>query len=331
MSTKRSSRSFWFTALLWLMAIAIVLFAYLWLFLRNENGVTDVFGSKSQDEKFEKLVKAAALLENVQYEKAIEIYDQLQGKDRSVGVLRNRAIATLANVKYNIDLAQDPTNDVEKLRSKLPGLFEQSSSAISEYMAKAPDDPIAYQLSVLRDTRWIAVLAAANPIIADEEQANLLKKLESFVGKFPGNAFLATQYNNSAEAMSAVEPEVLKKTVEPLKMSHQANPRNIYLLCLLIQRLVQLKDSSVLEYVEPLAVLLEPFEWKWKMERRPKDLNDLRGAIQTGKQDLDAALSTIIGWVGEAKATEGSLVDSNNRTDSKCHARCTAIQGSPFL
>lgn len=312
MSTKRSLRSFWFTALFWLVAIAIVFFAYLWLFVRNEDGATGVFGSKGQDEKFEKLVKAAALLENVQYEKAIEIYDQLEGKDRSVGVLRNRAIATLANVKYNIDLAQDPTNDVEKLRSKLPSLFEQSSTAISEYMAKAPEDPIAYQLSVLRDTRWIAVLAAANPIIADEEQANLLKKLQSYVGKFPGNAFLATQYNNSAEAMSAVEPEVLKQTVDPLKKAHQANPRNIYLLCLLIQRLVQLKDPAVLEYVEPLAVLLEPFEWKWKMERRPKDLNELRGAIQTGKQDLDAALSTIIGWVGEAKATEGSLVDARS-------------------
>jgi hypothetical protein len=297
---------------LWLIAIVFVLLAYFWLVVKNEKGLPDVFGSKGQDAKFEKLVKAAALLENVQYEKAIEIYDQLQGKDRTVGVLRNRAIATLANVKYNIDLAQDPTNDVQKLRSKLPGLFEQSSSAIADYMNKAPDDPIAYQLSVLRDTRWIAVLAAANPIIADEEQANLLKKLQSYVEKFPGNAFLATQYNNSAEAMSAVEPDVLKKTVEPLKNAHQANPRNIYLLCLLIQRLVQLKDPTVLDYVEPLAQLLEPFEWKWKMERRPKDLSDLRGAIQTGKQDLDAAISTIIGWVGEAKATEGSLVDARS-------------------
>lgn len=312
MSTQRSSRSLRFTALLWLIAIVFVLLAYFWLVVKNEKGLPDVFGSKGQDAKFEKLVKAAALLENVQYEKAIEIYDQLQGKDRTVGVLRNRAIATLANVKYNIDLAQDPTNDVQKLRSKLPGLFEQSSSAIADYMNKAPDDPIAYQLSVLRDTRWIAVLAAANPIIADEEQANLLKKLQSYVEKFPGNAFLATQYNNSAEAMSAVEPDVLKKTVEPLKNAHQANPRNIYLLCLLIQRLVQLKDPTVLDYVEPLAQLLEPFEWKWKMERRPKDLSDLRGAIQTGKQDLDAAISTIIGWVGEAKATEGSLVDARS-------------------
>ena len=313
MSNKRSSRSFWLIpTLLWLLAIAIVFFAYSWLFVRNENGLPNVFGGKGQDAKFEKLVKAAALLENIQYEQAIEIYDQLQGKDRSVGVLKNRAIATLANVKYSIDLAQDPSNDVEKLRSKLPGLFEQSSSAIAQYMRSAPDDPIAYQLSVLRDSRWIAVLAAANPIIADEEQASLLKKLQSYVEKFPGNAFLATQYNNSAEAMSAVDPEVLKKTVGPLKSAHQANPRNIYLLCLLIQRLVQLKDPSVLDYVEPLAKLLEPFEWKWKMERRPKDLSELRQAQATGKEDLEAALSTIIGWVGEAKATEGSLVDARS-------------------
>jgi hypothetical protein len=112
--------------------------------------------------------------------------------------------------------------------------------------------------------------------------------------------------------MSAIEPEVLQKTVGPLRSAHEANPRNIYLLCLLVQRLVQLKDPSVLDYVEPLAKLLEPFEWKWKMERRPKDLGDLRRALEVGKQDLDGAMSILIGWVGEAKATEGSLVDARS-------------------
>jgi len=310
MSTKRSS--IWWVLLSWAFAIACVLGVFVWQSRRGSNALQRGQTSSGQEEKFEKLVRAAAFLENIRYDQAMELYDELQGADRTPGVLRNRAIASLANVKYNIDLAQDPTNDVERLRSKLPGLFELSASAIAEYMRTAPDDPIACQLSVLRDSRWIAVLAAANPIIADEEQASLLKKLEKFVEQFPGNAFLATQYNNSAEAMSAVDPEVLKKTVGPLLSAHRSNPRNIYLLCLLIQRLVQLKDPAVLEYVEPLAKLLEPFEWKWKMERRPKDLGELRGAIELGKKDFDAALATIIGWVGEAKATEGSLVDARS-------------------
>jgi hypothetical protein len=76
-----------------------------------------------QASRFEKLVRAASLLENVQYEQALAVYDELGEKDRSVSVLRNRAIASLANVKYNIDLAQDPTNDVEGIRSRLPSLF----------------------------------------------------------------------------------------------------------------------------------------------------------------------------------------------------------------
>jgi hypothetical protein len=310
MSTKRSNS--WWVALFWLLAVVAVLGVYYWQ--TNRANPRDQAGGTAAgtEDKFEKLVRAAALLENVRYDQAMELYDEFQGQDRSVGVLKNRAIASLANVKYNIDLAQDPKNDIERLRTKLPTLFEISSSAIAEYMRVAPNDPIGCQLSVLRDVRWIAVLAAANPIIADEEQSNLLKKLEKFVERFPGNAFLATQYNNSAEAMSALDPDVLNKTVGPLKSAHQANPRNIYLLCLLIQRLVQLKDPSVLDYVEPLAKLLEPFEWKWKMERRPKDLSDLRGAIEVGKKDLDAAMSIIIGWVGEAKATEGSLVDARS-------------------
>lgn len=310
MSSKRSSSRWVFVS--WLLAIACVLGVFLWQYRKGTNGFQQSQTASAQEAKFEKLVRAAAYMENVRYDQAIELYDQLAQTDRSVGVLRNRAIASLANVKYNIDLAQDPTNDVERLRAKLPGLFEMSASAIGEYMRAAPDDPIACQLSVLRDSRWIAVLAAANPIIADEEQANLLKKLEKFVEQFPGNAFLATQYNNSAEAMSAVDPGVLKTTIGTLQSAHQANPRNIYLLCLLIQRLVQLKDPAVLDYVEPLAKLLEPFEWKWKMERRPKDLGELRSAIEVGKKDLDTALATIIGWVGEAKATEGSLVDARS-------------------
>ena len=310
MSSKRSSLGW--VILLGLLVIAAGLGFYFWSKGSGQSTLQNGNGQSGQQTKFESLVRAASLLENVRYEQAMELYDQFQGADRTVGILRNRAIASIANVKYNIDLAQDPKNDVEQLRAKLPGLFEISANAISEYMQAAPQDPIACQLSVLRDIRWIAVLAAANPIIADEEQASLLKKLEQYVERFPGNAFLATQFNNSAEAMSAVEPDVLKKTVEPLRAAQKANPRNIYLLCLLIQRLVQLKDPSVLDLVEPLAKLLEPFEWKWKMERRPKDLSDLRGALEVGKKDLDTALSTIIGWVGEAKATEGSLVDARS-------------------
>ncbi|MCY3007561.1 MAG: VCBS repeat-containing protein [Planctomycetota bacterium] len=319
MSKQRSSR--WFLGGWGLLALCAILGLILGVYY-GLSGLRSGFfarragdgqsGDSLQGSRFEKLVRAASLLENVQYDQALAAYNELAEKDRSVSVLRNRAIASLANVKYNIDLAQDPKNDVEGIRGRLPGLFEQSSSAISEYMRVAPDDPIACQLSVLRDARWIAVLAAANPIIADEEQANLLKKLERFVEQFPGNAFLATQYNNSAEAMSAVEPEVLQKTVGPLRSAYEANPRNIYLLCLLVQRLVQLKDPAVLGYVEPLAKLLEPFEWKWKMERRPKDLGDLRRALEVGKQDLDGAMSILIGWVGEAKATEGSLVDARS-------------------
>lgn len=265
------------------------------------------------DQRFEQRVRAAAFLENVQYDRAIELYDiLLREEPRDRAVLRNRAIASLANVKYHVDLAQDASNDVEKLRGMLPGLFDRSAQAIAEYIAVAPEDPIGYQLSVLRDIRWIAVLAAANPIIADEEQSRLFEKLQRYVGEFPSNTFLVTQYSNTAEAMSAVDAKALEKTVEPLKQAQRAHPRNLYLLCVLIQRLVQLKDASALEYVEPLAELLQPFEWKWKMERRPRDLSDLRRALEVAKSDLEGAYGILIGWVGEAKSTEGSLVDAKS-------------------
>ncbi len=263
--------------------------------------------------RFEMATRAAAFLENIQYEKAIAAYTELRKQaPEETAYLRNAAIAALANAKYQVDLAQDPKNNIDRIRAELPRWFDRTAQAIEEYRKQRPEDPIAYQLDVLRDTRWIAVLAAANPIIADEEQSKLLDKLRAYVERFPENAFLVTQFNNSAEVMSAVDPKILDQTIEPLRRVHQANPRNIYLLCLLIQRLVQAKDASVLELVEPLATLLEPFEWKWKMERRPKDLGDLRRAVEVGKTDLDAALGIIIGWVGEAKFTEGSLVDAKS-------------------
>lgn len=289
-------------------ACAIVYFA--WKYQREN----DPFNKPvTLDERFEQRVRAASFLENVQYDRAIELYESLlreSPKDRSV--LRNRAIASLANVKYHVDLAQDASNDVEKLRGMLPGLFDRSAQAIAEYIAVAPEDPIGYQLSVLRDIRWIAVLAAANPIIADEEQSRLFEKLQRYVGEFPSNIFLVTQFSNTAEAMSAVDAQALEKTVEPLKQAQRAHPRNLYLLCVLIQRLVQLKDPAALEYVEPLAELLQPFEWKWKMERRPRDLSDLRRALEVAKSDLEGAYGILIGWVGEAKSTEGSLVDAKS-------------------
>jgi len=265
------------------------------------------------DSRFEKSARAASFLENLQYSKAESLYKELQTiSPKETAYVRNAAIAALANVKYQMDLSQDPKNDVEKIRGMLPELFDHASDAIRRYRETNPEDPIATQFDVLRDIRWISILSTANTIIADEEQAKLFDKLQSYVKQFPGNAFLVTQFNNAAEVMSAVEPDVLAQTVEPLRNVQRANPRNIYLLCLLIQRLVQLKDPSALELVDPLADLLQPFEWKWKMERRPKDLNDLRRAVDLGKTDLDAALGILIGWVGEAKNTEGSLVDAKS-------------------
>ncbi|MBM3963684.1 MAG: VCBS repeat-containing protein [Planctomycetes bacterium] len=265
------------------------------------------------DSRFEKSARAASFLENVQYSKAEAIYQELQAlKPKESAYVRNAAIAALANVKYQMDLSQDPKNNVDEIRAKLPELFERAADAIRRYRDTNPEDPIATQLDVLRDIRWISILSAANTIIADEEQSKLFDKLQGYVKQFPGNAFLVTQFNNAAEVMSAVEPKVLAQTVEPLRNVQRANPRNIYLLCLLVQRLVQLKDPSALELVEPLADLLQPFEWKWKMERRPKDLNDLRRAVEVGKTDLDAAFGILIGWVGEAKNTEGSLVDAKS-------------------
>ena len=292
------------------LAIACAIVYFAWKYQREN----DPFQRPvTLDQRFEQRVRAASFLENVQYDRAIELYESLlreDPKDRSV--LRNRAIASLANVKYHVDLAQDASNDVEKLRSMLPGLFDRSAQSIAEYIAVAPEDPIGYQLSVLRDIRWIAVLAAANPIIADEEQSRLFEKLQQYVEEFPNNTFLVTQFSNTAEAMSAVDAKALEKTVEPLKQAQRAHPRNLYLLCVLIQRLVQLKDPAALEYVEPLAELLAPFEWKWKMERRPRDLSDLRRALEVAKSDLEGAYGILIGWVGEAKSTEGSLVDAKS-------------------
>jgi hypothetical protein len=265
------------------------------------------------DSRFEKSARAASFLENLQYSKAESIYQELQTlAPKEIAYVRNTAIAALANVKYQMDLSQDPKNNVEEIRANLPELFEHAADAIRRYRDSNPEDPIATQLDVLRDIRWISILSAANTIIADEEQSKLFDKLQEYVKQFPGNAFLVTQFNNAAEVMSAVDPKVLAQTVEPLRNVQRANPRNIYLLCLLIQRLVQLKDPSALELVDPLADLLQPFEWKWKMERRPKDLNDLRRAVEVGKTDLDAAFGILIGWVGEAKNTEGSLVDAKS-------------------
>ncbi|MFN7625779.1 MAG: hypothetical protein ACK5PZ_03040, partial [Pirellula sp.] len=265
------------------------------------------------DSRFEKSARAASFLENLQYSKAESIYKELQTlAPKETAYVRNAAIAALANVKYQMDLSQDPKNNVEEIRTKLPELFEHAADAIRRYRDSNPEDPIATQLDVLRDIRWISILSAANTIIDDEEQSKLFDKLQGYVKQFPGNAFLVTQFNNAAEVMSAVDPKVLAQTVDPLRNVQRANPRNIYLLCLLIQRLVQLKDPSAIELAEPLADLLEPFEWKWKMERRPKDLNDLRRAVEVSKTDLDAAFGILIGWVGEAKNTEGSLVDAKS-------------------
>ena len=299
-----------FASLFAMLAAAAIVYTA-WKYQRDNDPIQR---TKTSDERFEQRVRAAAFLENVQYDRALEIYDELlHDEPKSLPILRNRAIASLANVKYHVDLAQDQqANDVEKIRAMLPGLFDDSATAIAEFIAVAPEDPIGYQLSILRDIRWISVLAAANPIIADEEQARLFEKLQEYVGKFPSNTFLVTQFSNAAESLSAVNQNALEQTVEPLKTAHQAHPRNLYLLCVLIQRLVQLKNPAALDYVEPLAKLLEPFEWKWKMERRPRDLSDLRRATEIGKSNAENAMSILIGWVGEAKSTEGSLVDAKS-------------------
>ena len=83
------------------------------------------------DSRFEKSARAASFLENLQYSKAESIYQELQAlKPKESAYVRNAAIAALANVKYQMDLSQDPKNNVDEIRAKLPELFERAADAI---------------------------------------------------------------------------------------------------------------------------------------------------------------------------------------------------------
>ena len=111
-----------------LAAAAIVYTA--WKYQRDNDPIQR---TKTSDERFEQRVRAAAFLENVQYDRALEIYDELlHDKPKSLPILRNRAIASLANVKYHVDLAQDQpwgASEAGQLRRRTPNGGQTTKAA----------------------------------------------------------------------------------------------------------------------------------------------------------------------------------------------------------
>ncbi len=256
----------------------------------------------------EKAIYSAAILENNQFDEAIENYRGLAREyPDHPQCKKNLAIAYIAKLQQQIEFLSNTNYDPKVIRDGLPDLLDNTTEALKNAMQGDRDRADICRLdSILRSKR----ARLLDPILAFDEYFDTYDKLKEYVAEFPTNISLLYELDQAAESIIAVEPKVGAELIEPLWNGYRAHPRNLAMLCLLMSRLEKQHDARLLELVPALLELLRPFEWYLSLEGN--QLSQLASTIELGKSDPERAMSLIGQWRNLAVKTQGHKADIRN-------------------
>jgi hypothetical protein len=314
-----SSSSRWRVILLLVTMLSLAVPVYLWIKPQgpppNPSPIPspDAGGGADQaalaPKEIERAIAAAALLENNQPVEAIEAYKQLvQDYPKVSSFRRNLAIGWLNQVETLAKRASDPAEDREAIRKQIPDALEAAEAAAQQAIATQPDQPASYQIAVAVARQRIAQL----PLVADELRKELLGRLESYLQKSPGNPALALAFYETSEELSTQDPEMLKKSIQPLADAFARQPRNLYLAKILCERLFDARDPRLVAILQAAQELAKPFSWQMEPilgEKDPIGYLD-RGIALVKEGKWDDATEFVLPWLNTLGSTSGFKPDN---------------------
>jgi hypothetical protein len=284
-----------------LVAILLITIASIFVYFRKPNRQT------MDSASVEQAVRAAAILENNQFDEAIQLYQKLIQNNPSNSIAKkNLAVALIGKLKEQIEFLSDYKKDPNEIRKGLPEIIDAARAQIDEAMEVRKDDSACYQLDVELDVARISLL---DVLIADEDQIELAEKLKRYVAKFPTDAFIVTRLFNQVDSIRNTAPQYLDDVTEPLITACKAHPRNLFLLKTLLAHLATRKDARAFDFVDVFVDLMKPFRWQFTSANARTGFEELVSIRETLKRDPDAAYSLLQSWTNEANATTGSKAD----------------------
>lgn len=331
---KPASGRKWIPVLFGMMAVLAGV-GVIFLFNRSKDDNGNRGGAVSQaltNEQVEKLVVAAAILENNQFDEAIKTYEKYTKEFPNSGPLaRNLAIGRLEKIKLLISHLSKPPKELsevgfqskQEVKDLLPAAFESAATAAARAIELQPKDPEAYIIAVNIEQQRINQLPN---IVAEDERLKLVEQLRKYMKSIPGDPRLAVAFFLEAEQLQVAHPELRIEAIEPLLNAFEKESRNLFLFKTISMLLAEKHDGRVVDFIKRFLPALRPFETDIKVnygsDPSPvleKTMKEIEQGNWENETDLQLWLNCIVNvtaFTPDSKRVEGgsalALIDLRN-------------------
>ncbi len=286
-------------AMFLLVLVAAGIMVASWIGVKKRQLATRMLRSQAANsERIAKEIQAAALLENLKVDEAIELYEQLRKSYRdSESLSINLAIAKLKKVELLIERLKDGNADQDAVRKEIALALESGMKASRQAMEDQPlsETPFLVDIAFTRQRMFLL------PVLAESLREDLIDQLRSYLRRFPDSVGLALEFDDLAFEMSLSSPELLVESIEYLFAAHRKVPRNVYVLSQLTRRLLEARDDRLGIALATLRNLVQPFYETMNMANPGSDFNaekDSEVALQlVSQKKFDEATLILNGWL----------------------------------
>lgn len=245
-------------------ADAILVLAVLaWLFLKSDPDPTPAPNRSAAEYRadLEKGEQALGLLENEEFKEATPLWMDLhQRYPEDPHLALNLALCRLGRLEKQLREIQSSNklSDAEKaeLQAEIPDLLKALETSAAEALKLAPASPAANRVVAAVKIEAANRQEYPNDIEYKKQAADFL--LEA-LKRVPGDSVLAIRLHDLSEELGADAPDLPQQSAEALYAAHQKLPRNLFVLMLTGDSLLNLKDKRVLELLAPSIEMNRPF------------------------------------------------------------------------
>lgn len=248
--------------MLFLIVDALVVLAIVgWFLLKTKDELEPSRSIQQLKTDLNTAEQALALLENERFSEATPLWLALcQNFPQDANLALNLAVCRLAQVEKQLREIEgsDRLSEAERqtLRSQIPELLAaaEKSSADALKLAPAAAAPnriaAAVKLQVAKQQEYPADIE-----LKKQAAAFILDALK----RVPGDPVLAVQLHDLSEELGQDLPDLAKQSTDALLLAWQKLPRNLFLLQMAGDSLLNLQDQRISELIEPSLELNQPF------------------------------------------------------------------------
>lgn len=209
----------------------------------------------------EKAEQALGLLENERFAESTTLWvDLCQRFPEDPNLAINLAICRLGRVEKQLREIESSDKitpeERQKLQAEIPQLLSDAEKSAEVALKLAPNSAVPHRVMAA----IMLELANLQEYPADIEYK---KKAAAFLlealKRVPGDSVMAIQLHDLSQELEADSPDLPKQSAEALYAAWKKLPRNLFLLQMTGDSLLNLKDTRIRELLDPSVELNKPF------------------------------------------------------------------------